>query len=183
LNQGGDHWRSAAALLALLFGCHADDDGSRRGAGDASELDAEARVSGCSVEVCAPYQCDERFDRCRLTCAESAHCMPGFTCDAGVCIGGACTEESARAICGPYACVRGECAVSCATTGCAAGFYCRGDSMRCVPSCREREDPVCDGFVCDLTVGECESVCLAGAVECAAGFACGADGLCRPGDR
>jgi hypothetical protein len=91
-----------------------------------------------------------------------------------------CTEDTAEAVCGGYACVKGSCAPDCALGPCADGFYCRGDTNECVRKCTSRGDPVCEGYVCDVDVGECESYCLDGELECAAGYACSGTNECVP---
>jgi len=172
--------RPAARRLALLvtFVAACTDDATRTTDADVNLFDAPP--SGCSAAVCEPYVCDTRFEKCRTTCEVDAHCVPGRMCRGGACVGDACTEQSPPEVCAPYLCVRGECARDCGASGCAQGYYCRGDTARCVARCVAREDPVCEGYVCDLTVGECEPYCHPGELECAAGFGCTPDGRCAP---
>jgi hypothetical protein len=59
-----------------------------------------------------------------------------------------------------------------------AGFYCRGDTSECVRHCVTRGDLSCRGYVCAVEVGECESYCFDGELECAEGFACNATNEC-----
>ena len=113
-----------------------------------------------------------------MRCSEDSHCITDFACEAGFCVGSECTATNARDVCGPYACVRGLCAKTCSSAGCADGYYCRADTLLCVPTCTTREDPVCAGYLCDLTVGECEPYCLAGELACAQDYRCNAQSEC-----
>lgn len=139
---------------------------------------ADAASLNCSFELCAPYTCDPRWDACRARCSEDAHCIDGHFCESGSCVGSECTEDTAQEKCGAYACERGVCADDCSQSGCAEGFYCRGDTSECVPRCTTREDAVCEGFVCDLDVNECEPICAPGTIECAEGYTCNAAQVC-----
>ncbi len=145
---------------------------------------ADGASPNCGIHLCAPYTCDSHMDACRTRCSEGAHCIESHFCAGGTCTGRDCTEDNARERCGAYACEVGVCAHNCSQSGCAEGFYCRGDSNVCVPRCTTREDPVCDGFLCDLDVNECEPICATGTTECAEGYICSAANVCvAPGAR
>lgn len=158
-------------LLALVAGSGCGED-EHRG------VDAAVDGASCSDDNCRPYVCDSDSGSCFQLCSEATMCAPGYACQGSVCVGTECTEETREARCGPYACIDGVCATDCAVGPCATGYYCRGDTSTCVPRCTHRGDPLCEGYVCDLTVGECESYCAAGELECAAGYRCGAGDLC-----
>jgi len=183
-------WRPSplpgACWLALLLACNTDPPEPPETTDAAMLHGRENREAGqvgenCSLALCAPYACDSQWDVCRMTCESSEHCSAGFVCDAGFCIGTECTEENARVTCGPYACVLGRCAASCSSSGCSDGYYCRADTLRCVERCTSREDPRCEGYVCDVSVGECEPYCRDGQLECANGFVCNSEGECAQG--
>lgn len=180
-----------ASALLVVAGCEAsapEPAAERRSterrpampAASTSEPAARDAAAGCSIELCAPYRCDARFDRCRTTCASSGDCIDGYLCDGGFCVGSECTEHTAASRCGGYACVRGRCAEDCALGPCGDGFYCRGDTNECVRVCVTRDDAVCGGYLCDVEVGECESYCFDGELECAPNFVCSATDQCQP---
>jgi hypothetical protein len=156
--------RIAAACL-LVFGC-----------GD--DLAAPRDAAACRADECAPYACGPA-DSCFTSCDTAAECAPAHVCQGGVCAGTECTAETALEVCGPYACLNGDCAADCAAGPCADGYYCRGNDSQCVPRCTEREDPLCEGYLCDVEVGECEQICDDG-LACAAGYDCDANGHCQP---
>jgi hypothetical protein len=111
-------------------------------------------------------------------CTSSAECTQSHVCEAGFCVGTECTQDTAAARCGGYACVKGSCAPDCALGPCADGFYCRGDTNTCVRKCTSRGDPTCGGYVCDVAVGECEPYCREGELECAPGYVCNGANEC-----
>ena len=160
--------RLAGLCLALVaVGC-GDDLGIGRDAGV------------CRAGDCTPYACAPGGDFCLRSCRGAAECAAEHVCQDGACVGTECTEETAREACGPYACLNGDCAADCAVGPCADGFYCRGNDSECVPHCTEREDPLCEGYLCNVEVGECEAICDDD-LPCADGFTCGAGSMCRPG--
>lgn len=164
--------RDVLALLAALLALPAC-----RGADEHREVDAAADAA-CHPDDCRPYACDPVGGGCFRVCAGAGMCAPGFQCTEGACVGTECTAETRAERCGAYACLDGVCATDCAVGPCAEGYYCRGDTSTCMPRCTHRGDPSCGGYVCDTTVGECESYCRAGEVPCAAGFACSAADTC-----
>jgi len=168
---------SLALMLGVLAGCGAGGPSpSSREPGDGGPEEAP----GCSVELCAPYTCDSRYGTCRTMCTSTAECTTGHVCEAGFCVGTECTQDTAAARCGGYACVKGKCAPDCALGPCAEGFYCRGDTNTCVRKCTTRGDPSCEGYVCLVEVGECESYCRGGELECAPGYVCNSANACIP---
>ena len=170
-------------LLLAGAACDADDAPLSRRPADTSDSGARdaAVPPGCSVELCMPYTCDARFDSCRTSCSEPEHCMDGYSCRDGFCVGMECGQDGdAGSPCGGYACVLGRCAKDCALGPCTPGFYCRGDSSQCVPRCTSRDDARCSGYVCDLEVGECEPYCRDGELPCASGFTCSTLDECEP---
>ncbi|HEU0035964.1 MAG TPA: hypothetical protein VFQ53_35375 [Kofleriaceae bacterium] len=139
--------------------------------------DAAVPAPIACVDPCAPFGCDTRDGTCFFECTTAAECATDRVCVDGACVGTECTAGSAE-VCAPYGCDRGTCATDCAAAPCATGFYCRGDTHACVPRCTRAGDPVCEGYVCDVTVGECEPYCADGEVACAAGYRCTADQRC-----
>ncbi|MBA2541505.1 MAG: hypothetical protein H0V17_17820 [Deltaproteobacteria bacterium] len=67
--------------------------------------------------------------------------------------------------------MNGDCATDCTLGPCAEGFYCQ-DTGACLQRCTSVDDPICNGYVCDVDVGECEPYCLAGELACATGYVC-----------
>ena len=156
----------ACLLAAAALGC-GDDLGTDRDAG------------ACRVDDCAPYACGPG-DSCLESCATDHQCAPEHVCEAGACIGTECTAETALEVCGPYACLAGDCAADCAVGPCADGYYCRGNDSECVPHCTELDDPLCEGYLCNLEVGECEAICD-DQLPCADGYQCDRNQQCQPG--
>jgi hypothetical protein len=154
----------AAAAAALACG---DDLGPRRDAGSCPR-----------AEDCAPYACGPAGS-CLESCSSADQCAAEHVCQDAACVGTECTPESAREVCGPYACLNGDCAADCALAPCADGYYCRGNDNECVPRCTERDDPVCEGYVCNVEFGECETICD-DQFPCADGFTCDPNGHCQP---
>jgi hypothetical protein len=159
--------RAALLPLVVLLGC-----------GDDSREPPDAGERSCELELCAPYTCDQRLGRCLTQCASELDCVEAHACSAGFCIGTECTEATAGERCAGYACVQGTCSPDCASASCADGYYCRGDTHECVPTCTTREDPICAGYLCDVETGECESYCFDGELPCATGYTCDADKQC-----
>ena len=155
----------AACLVVALLGC-GDDLGSGRDAGS------------CRAGDCAPYACAPGGEVCLRSCRGAEDCAPAHACEGGACVGTECDEETAREVCGPYACLNGTCAADCASSPCADGFYCRGNQNECVPSCTEPDDPVCEGYLCNVEFGECEAFCD-DQVRCADGFTCDRNAQCH----
>ncbi|HEU5057924.1 MAG TPA: hypothetical protein VFU21_15435 [Kofleriaceae bacterium] len=153
-----------AWALAAALGC-GDDLGSGRDAGPCRE-------------DCAPYACGSGGDFCLTSCSSEAQCAPRHVCQGGACVGTECTAETAREVCGPYACLNGNCAEDCASAPCADGFYCRGNQNECVPHCTEPDDPLCEGYLCNVEFGECEVLCD-DQVRCAEGYTCDRNHRCR----
>ena len=92
----------AGCLLALLLGC-GDDLGSGRDAGS------------CRAGDCSPYACAPAGEVCLRSCRGAEDCAPAHACESGACVGTECSEETAREVCGPYACLNGTCAADCAS--------------------------------------------------------------------
>ena len=107
-------------------------------------------------------------------------CAATFACVGERCRGTECTPATAFERCGPYACVNGACAADCGLGPCAEGYYCRGDTLACTPRCTSRDDPRCQGYLCDVAVGECEAYCFDDELGCAAGATCDGQGHCLP---
>lgn len=158
--------RAWAAACLVALGC-----------GD--DLAAPRDAAACRADECAPYACGPG-DSCLTACDTAADCAPDHVCRAGSCVGTECTAETALAVCGPYACLGGDCAADCAVGPCAEGYYCRGNDNQCVPHCSEPDDPLCQGYLCNVEVGECEQICDDG-IPCAAGYDCDRNGHCQPG--
>lgn len=163
--------------MTLATACADSDDDS---AVEVIDVGAEVVTDRCSLEVCGPYRCHEVLETCRTACESAEHCRDGFVCEGGACLGTECEEGDAAGACAPYTCVRGFCATSCATSGCTADNYCHGEQFVCVPRCTSREDELCQGYLCDLAVGECEPYCHAGELDCAAGYVCSDRDTCEP---
>jgi hypothetical protein len=160
--------RALACLLLTIAGC-----------GD--DLVPPHHAGACRAHECAPYACGPG-DTCLRSCSTAGQCAPDHVCEAGACLGTECTPETALEVCGPYACVAGDCATDCAIAPCAEGFYCRGNDSECFPNCTEENDPLCEGYICNLEVGECEQICGHG-IPCAEGFTCDPDEQCHPSAR
>jgi hypothetical protein len=150
-------------LLVALAACGDNLSGSR----DAST---------CRAEECAPYAC-AGGGSCLRSCSSEAHCAADHVCQDAACIGTECTPETALERCGPYACLAGDCAADCALGPCADGFYCRGNDNQCVPRCTSPDDPVCEGYLCNVEYGECEPFCDDD-LPCAAGYTCDRNNHC-----
>lgn len=163
------------APLAVVVACR-DETASR----EATPVLDAGLARECRGDPCTPYACDTRHGHCFTVCRATEDCERGFVCDRGACIGTDCTPETADRVCGGYACAGGACVRDCTTASCTSGFYCRGDTKACVRRCTRRDDPSCAGYVCDVTVGECEPYCLAGETECAEGYVCTPAMQCIP---
>ena len=159
--------RQLLTLVAAIGAC--GDNGSTQPDGQ-----PDAPTFACTAE-CTPYRCNDARGRCLWLCNSVDDCAAGFACVDRACIGTACTVETAREQCGAYACVNGACVTDCALGSCATGDYCRGDTNVCMPRCMRPGDPICEGYRCDVGVGECEPYCLAGELDCAAGYRCAGD--------
>ncbi len=129
------------------------------------------RDAGVCRADCAPYACGPTGDFCLRSCSSAEQCAAAHVCQQGACVGTECTEETALEVCGPYACLNGDCAADCAVGPCADGFYCRGNDNECVPHCTEPDDPLCEGYLCNVEFGECESFCD-DQQPCADGYRC-----------
>jgi len=158
--------RTVAWLLSAAFAC-----------GD--DLAAPRDAAPCRADECAPYACGPA-DSCRTSCDGAGDCAPDHVCEQHACLGTECTADSALEVCGPYACIAGDCAADCAVGPCADGYYCRGNDNECVPHCGEPDDPLCEGYLCNVEVGECEQICD-DQLFCATGYECDANGHCQPG--
>lgn len=139
---------------------------------------APLRDGGACRVDCAPYAC-AAGDACLRSCRTADQCAPEHVCRAGACVGTECTAETALQVCGPYACLNGNCADDCALGPCVDGFYCRGNDNQCVPRCTEPDDPICEGYLCNTEFGECEPYCD-DELPCADGHECDQDGHCEP---
>lgn len=168
--------RDRAILALVASGLGAACDGRANAPVDASVVD----VLLVCADGCAPFACDGERGHCFGSCSGAEQCAAGFACVDRSCVGTECTVATAAATCGAYACVNGTCATDCAIGPCADGFYCRADVNTCVPRCTRAGDPVCEGFRCDVVVGECESYCLDGELGCAAGYTCASGSQCQP---
>ncbi len=157
--------RGAACLAIAALAC-GDDLAAPRDAGP------------CRADECAPYACGPA-DSCLTSCDSADQCAADHVCEQRACVGTECTAGTALEVCGPYACVNGDCAADCAIGPCADGYYCRGNDNQCVPHCSEPEDPLCEGYLCNVEVGECEQICGDG-LGCAAGHDCDDNGHCQP---
>jgi hypothetical protein len=158
-------WLARLALLAIAAGC-----GDDAGRGDAGP-------SGCLADECFPFACDPGGG-CFRSCRQDGECAADHQCQDRTCVGTECTPETALEVCGPYACLSGDCAADCALGPCADGYYCRGNDNECVPYCTSPGDPGCGGFLCNVEFGECEAYCDQ-QQPCAAGHVCDRDSLCR----
>lgn len=124
---------------------------------------------------CFPYRCfgGNCIDRCLSNndCHEIAVCVESIRCAPD-----SCTLATEERICGKYRCntSRGRCDFTCSTgnkpTPCRAGFVCNATG-ECVSPCDQREDPRCDGLLCDLVAGKCPATCTDDR-DCAAGLEC-----------
>jgi len=132
----------------------------------------------CDATTCGPYACDR--SECRTECSTHNHCAAGARCDDGQCIDTTCTADNAAERCGPYACDDGRCTSLCTSrSDCAPGYACEEYTNDCVVACTSLDDPMCEGFACDLVTGRCKDDCSNNS-DCAGGFECNEFLGCKP---
>jgi hypothetical protein len=151
-------------------------------------------------DPCKALTCDPSKDRTKcagfLSGAESecgeASCIDGTATPRGRCDGmGACTPSTNKTSCGNYACEGNSCRTSCTTKAdCAPLNNCvDGKCATITAKCDEAgtssvptngdATKTCAPYRCDPSTGNCFGKCTTSA-DCAAGAACGSDGVCVP---